>query len=75
MERGQRIYDKTHACLFCGVSTSKIARHCQSMHKNEMETINIAAIDTKTDEGKKSKQLELDMLRFKGDFAHNIKVL
>ena len=35
----------------------------------------IAAIDTATDEGRKRKQLELDILCFKGDFAHNIKVL
>ena len=35
----------------------------------------IAAIDTATDEGRKRKQVDLDILHFKGDFAHNIKVL
>ena len=74
-EHGQRVYDKTHACLFCGINTPKIARHCQSVHKDESEMVKIAAIDTRTKEGKERKKLELDILRFKGDFAHNIKVL
>ena len=38
-----------------------------------MEMLTIAA--TNTDEGRKRKQVELDLLCFKGDFAHNIKVL
>jgi len=45
------------------------------VHRNENEMMRIAAIDTATDEGRKRKQLELDILRFKGDLAHNITVL
>ena len=78
MKRGEhnnRIYDKRHSCLYCGSEYPKIARHLQSVHKNEPEVLKIAAIDTRSAGGSKQKQLLLDQLRFRGDFYHNMEVL
>ena len=53
----------------------KVGQHCQKVHRNENEMMRIAAMSTGTVEGKKGKQLELEILWFKGGFEHNIKAL
>ena len=34
---GKAIYDKKHVCLFCAVSTGRIAKHLQGHHKSKEE--------------------------------------
>ena len=71
----ERIYDATHVCYFCNAVCSKIARHYLNVHRNEREVLQITAINCKTEDGRKRRKLELDRLRFRGDFYHNMKVL
>ena len=66
---GGRIYDRIHYCLYCGKSQPKIGRHLQIVHSKEQEVKNLEEMD------KISKETNLDLLRYKGDFYHNIKVL
>ena len=67
---GSRLYDKSYACYFCGKEIAKIPRHLKTHHKDEPEVLRIDAI---TD--KKARNKELDRIRLKGDFYHNLKVL
>ena len=74
-QHGSRIYDKGHVCYYCNAQCLKIARHLLTVHKSETEVMKILAIDMETDEGRKRRGKELDRLRYKGDFYHNLKVL
>ena len=74
-EHGDRIYDKGHVCYFCNTRVSKMARHILSAHKNEPDVIKIEAIPTDSSENRKRRARELDRIRWKGDFYHNLKVL
>ena len=74
-EHGDRLYDKSHVCFFCNGNFLKIGRHLVTAHQNKTEVAKILAIDHKSNEGKKKRSLELDRLRFKGDFYHNLSVL
>ena len=74
-EHGDRIYDKGHHCYYCNNRCLKIARHLLSVHKNETEVMKILAIESTTAENKKRRAKELDRIRLKGDFYHNMEVL
>ena len=72
---GSRIYDKGHFCFFCNNRCLKIARQLLSVHKSEPEVMQILTIDNKSAESRRRRANALDLLRFRGDFYHNIKVL
>ena len=74
-EHGGRVYDKAHTCVFCNKDCLKIARHILSVHKHEAEVVKILAIDEKIKDGKARRHKELERLRLKGDYYHNLKVL
>ena len=67
---GCRRYDKTYSCYFCGIETAKLPRHLRTRHKDEPEVLRIEAIAEK-----KLKSKELDRIRLKGDFYHNLNVM
>ena len=66
---GKRIYDKVHHCPYCGEAFAKISRHIQKVHKTVEEVAELVKLPTK------DKKLKLDLLRFKGSFVKNMKVL
>ena len=66
---GNRVYDSSHACAFCGKEFSKIARHISTVHSSEPEISSIAALT------KKERAVKLEIIRNRGDFIHNLKVL
>jgi hypothetical protein len=66
-----RVYDRRHACLFCGELSSKIARHITTKHKEEKEVAVALSFRKKSKERKK----ELTRLRLKGDYHHNMNML
>ena len=68
---GKRIYDKKHFCLYCGKPESKIARHLRLKHKEELLVKSI--INSEDDQ--KQKHEKWDLLRYKGDYYHNLKIL
>ena len=74
-EHGGRVYDKGHICYFCNKRCLKIARHLLSVHKSEAEVMQIISIDSKSKEGCNKRANALDILRYRGDFYHNLKVL
>lgn len=74
-EHGDRIYDKTHSCYYCNTECLKIGRHLLTVHKGETEVLKILAIGQSTVQDKKRRNLEIDRLRYKGDFYHNLSVL
>ena len=46
-----------------------------TVHKSESEVAKILAIDTKLPGNDKKRSMELDRLRYKGNFYHNLKIL
>ena len=72
---GRRVYDKQHACLFCGKLDAKIARHLFQDHENKEEIVSINKLDVKKKDEKLIRAAMLDDLRHRGDFYHNVKVL
>ena len=69
-EGNTRTYDKLQYCLFCKHPQKKIARHLQTMHKNEQEVEDYVAEEDKT---KKSEMLS--KLRNIGNHLHNVEVI
>ena len=70
---GDRIYDREHACYFCGKLDKKVSRHLMEKHKEEKEVSKVLLLDKVKNRGE--RKLLLDALRYKGDFFHNAKVL
>ncbi|XP_063061964.1 uncharacterized protein LOC134454738 isoform X2 [Engraulis encrasicolus] len=67
---GRRSYSK-HFCLFCGKGYSKMARHLEQMHQKEQEVARALAFPKKS----KMRRIQLDLLRKRGNRAHNLEVL
>ena len=64
------MYDKLLACFYCGKTLKhRISEHLESMHKNETDVAKAFAL-----KGKDRKNA-ITLLRNKGNFKHNIKVL
>ena len=57
---GRRIYDRSHACFYCGSFDAKINRHLQLHHVNENDIIKLKFLDVKT--AKKERDYILDSL-------------
>ncbi|XP_041913478.1 uncharacterized protein LOC121724972 isoform X3 [Alosa sapidissima] len=68
---GSRAYSKRHFCLFCSKPYAKMARHLEHVHKNEAEV----AAAVRFPKNSKSRRIHLDLLRKKGNRAHNIDVI
>lgn len=68
---GGRVYDKKHACFFCGKEFFKIARHLENCHSKESEVVKALSYSA----GCKERKLELEKIRLLGNFHHNRKVL
>ena len=58
---------KKHSCVFCGKLYSKIARHLEQVHYNEVEVAKILVLPKKS----KARMEAWKLLANKGDFAHN----
>ncbi|XP_072032945.1 uncharacterized protein [Amphiura filiformis] len=71
-EHGEkRVYDKRNACVYCGkLLQVVIGRHLLSQHADELAVAKINA----SPKGKHRTQ-QLDLLRHKGNYYHNDKVL
>ena len=79
-----RVYDCMHACLFCFEMHTNIQSHLERKHCNEEEVKSIKELKDErakeTDEGKikslnRKLQSAMAMLRNKGNYLHNMKVL
>ncbi|XP_028418000.1 uncharacterized protein LOC114542728 [Dendronephthya gigantea] len=66
-----RVYDRKHACTYCGELCSKIARHLTTRHKDEADVVS-ALTYTKNSVNRKKA---LTKLRLQGDYHHNMNTL
>lgn len=69
--KSKRVYNKRNYCFYCAKPTSKIARHLQSVHGNEKEVASAFSLP----KGIKERRTKLNILRRKGNFAHNATVV
>ncbi|XP_028298057.1 uncharacterized protein LOC114460324 isoform X2 [Gouania willdenowi] len=68
---GARVYNKKHYCLYCPLHCHKMARHLIRKHSNEPAVAQATSFPLKT----KERKLHLDLIRNKGNRAHNNEVL
>ena len=50
---GGRVYDSRNYCLYCGKGESKIGRHLLTVHKTEIEVLDILLLKKLTKERKR----------------------
>ena len=79
---GKRNWDKPQFCLFCCEKKSKIARHLQDAHKNEVEVSRAMSISIEKKDSKASATIKkrerkrlFENLRKRGNFNHNMEVI
>ncbi|RXN38006.1 protein FAM171A1 isoform X1 [Labeo rohita] len=68
---GQRMYNKKQYCFYCSKPFCKMARHLAQVHKNEVDVAKALSYP----KGSKERRINLDLLRNKGNRAHNTDVL
>lgn len=71
VDGSKKYHQKKHFCLFCEQPQSKIARHLQRKHIDEMEVATALRFAKRS----KARRLHLNLLRKKGNRAHNIQAL
>ncbi|XP_052680322.1 uncharacterized protein LOC128161127 [Crassostrea angulata] len=70
-EKGKQKWDKKHACKFCGKLYPKLARHLETMHKNEVIVAKALSLPKNSAERKEIWKT----IRNEGDWDHNFNVL
>lgn len=70
-ENGSRMYCKKQYCLYCKLGFIKMARHLERAHQDKPEVARAISFP----KGSKERQLHMEHLRNKGNFAHNVEVL
>lgn len=70
-EDGSRRYNKKHHCLFCGQVVQKMSRHLSRRHGDVVEVAKALSLPKNS----KERRLQLDYIRNKGNFEHNVEVL
>lgn len=68
---GSHMYSKRHYCLYCASPFHKIARHLERVHFRETKVSRALS----SPKGSSERRLQLECLRNKGNFEHNVKVL
>ena len=64
-------YNKPHCCLYCQKILPNIARHLETVHKDETE---VAKVLLNPKKSKSRRKMWLDLVN-RGDFEHNHSVL
>ncbi|XP_073694436.1 uncharacterized protein [Garra rufa] len=70
-EDGSRRYNKKHHCLYCGQVVQKMSRHLSRRHSDVVEVAKALSLPKNS----KERRLQLDYIRNKGNFEHNVEVL
>ncbi|KAK2859737.1 hypothetical protein Q5P01_004357 [Channa striata] len=70
-DHGNRLYNKKSYCVFCSSPVIKMARHFVAKHKDKPEVAKAIASPV----GSKERKIQLNLLRNKGNHAHNNLVL
>lgn len=67
---GQRKYNNKQHCIYCSKPFCKMARHLAQVHKSELDVAKALSFP----KGSKERRIHLDLLRNKGNRAHNNEV-
>lgn len=67
----RKTYNKKQYCLYCSKPYSKMARHLEFVHHNEIEVAKAVAFPKHS----KERRVQLNLLRKRGNFAHNTDVV
>lgn len=70
-DNGSRSYNKKHHCVYCGILVQKMSRHLLRKHMDKVEVATACSLPKNS----KQRRLQLDYLRNKENFEHNIAVL
>ncbi|XP_067456263.1 uncharacterized protein [Thunnus thynnus] len=68
---GARVYSKKHYCLYCPIQCHKMARHLIRKHRTEEAVKTAISFPLNS----KERKLHFDLIRNKGNRAHNNEVL
>lgn len=68
---GNRIYNKRHYCLYCSKPFAKMARHLERSHASVEEVASALSFP----KGSKERKYQLDYIRNRGNYAHNVTVM
>ncbi|KAJ0039374.1 hypothetical protein NL108_016308 [Boleophthalmus pectinirostris] len=68
---GARVYSKRHFCFFCSAMCHKMSRHLIQKHSHERDVVRALSFPLKS----KERKLRFDIIRNRGDRAHNLQVL
>ena len=66
----KRKWDKKHSCLYCCKLYSKMARHLEQKHKDELEVVQAISHNKRSKERKRLFKI----IQNRGDFQHNKSV-
>ena len=66
----KRKWDKKHSCIYCCNLYSKMARHLDQKHKDEIEVVQALSYD----KGSKERKRQFKIIQNRGDFKHNQSV-
>ncbi|XP_052474111.1 uncharacterized protein LOC128030478 [Carassius gibelio] len=67
----RKTYNKKQYCLYCSKPYSKMARHLEFVHRNEVGVVKAVAFPKHS----KERRVQLNLLRKRGNFAHNTDVV
>ncbi|CAJ1081294.1 hypothetical protein F2P79_020338 [Xyrichtys novacula] len=70
-EDGSRLYNKKQYCLYCKLGVIKMARHLERAHQDIPDVARAVSFP----KGSKERRMHMELLRNKGNFAHNVEVL
>ena len=70
-EDGSRKYNKKHRCFYCGQFVQKMSRHLWRKHSDKVDVAKACSLPKNSSE----RRRQLDYIRNKGNFEHNIDVL
>nr|XP_043892514.1 uncharacterized protein LOC122776179 [Solea senegalensis] len=70
-EDGSRMYNKKQYCLYCKKGFIKMARHLECAHKDKPEVERAVSFP----KGSKERRMHMELLRNRGNFAHNVEVV
>ncbi|KAG7509632.1 DNA polymerase epsilon catalytic subunit A [Solea senegalensis] len=68
---GARVYSKTHYCFYCPIRCNKMSQHLTRKHSRESAVAEALSFPVKS----KERKLHFDLIRNKGNRAHNNEVL
>lgn len=68
---GKRVYNKRQYCVYCKKACAKMARHLERAHHDKVDVAQAISLP----KGSLERRKQLDYIRNRGNYAHNVAVL